>query len=148
MTNGPRKEIFSEHVAAGSRTYFFDVKESADGTKYVVISESRHDGKKSEHQRVLVFEEHFEAFRDAFQKAAEFVAAPKKAYAVDSIRRTHPRAYEPWSAEEDQRLRTQYEEGIDIPELARVFLRQQGAIRSRLKRLGLTAQPDKGPGPA
>ncbi len=39
-----RKELFSEKLPAGSRTYFFDVKKSADGIKYLVISESRQVG--------------------------------------------------------------------------------------------------------
>jgi len=37
-----KKELFSERVFAGSRIYFFDVKEATDGTKYLVIDESRH----------------------------------------------------------------------------------------------------------
>ncbi len=143
MTDELRKELFSERVAAGSRTYFIDIKESADGTKYLVISESRQDGEKWEHHRVMVFEEHLESFREAFQKATEFLTASKKAYSVGAIRRTHPRAYEPWSPEEGERLRARCEEGFDIPELARVFQRQEGAIRSRLKKLGLTARADK-----
>ena len=32
-------EIFSEKVMGGRRTYFFDVKETKDGTKYLVIGE-------------------------------------------------------------------------------------------------------------
>jgi len=35
------KFLFSERVHAGNRTYYFDVKEAADGTKYLVIDESR-----------------------------------------------------------------------------------------------------------
>jgi len=35
---GERKELFPEKVSAGSRTYFFDVKESADGIKYIRLT--------------------------------------------------------------------------------------------------------------
>ena len=38
-----REELFSTNVAAGSRTYFFGVKESVNGDKYLTVSESRKD---------------------------------------------------------------------------------------------------------
>ncbi len=41
---GEKKELFTERVLAGNRTYFFDVKEAKDGTKYLVISESKQAG--------------------------------------------------------------------------------------------------------
>jgi hypothetical protein len=39
-----KKELFSERVSAGKRTYFFDVKESVGGAKYLVISASKRVG--------------------------------------------------------------------------------------------------------
>lgn len=137
MTSRSRKELASERVAAGSRTYFFDVKQAADGTKYLVISESGKTGEQWEHHRLMVFEEHLGAFIEAFDKAAEALGAKKKAYSVDANRATHRRAYEPWSGDEDERLKARYAEGFTIPELARVFKRQEGAIRSRLHKLGV-----------
>ncbi|MEW6347731.1 MAG: DUF3276 family protein [Thermodesulfobacteriota bacterium] len=71
MATRSRQELFTETVAAGSRTYFFDVKETQDGVKYLVISELRGSGEKSRHERVMVFEEHLEAFSTGFQKALE-----------------------------------------------------------------------------
>ena len=69
-----RRELFTEKVSAGSRTYFFDVKESADGTKYLVISESRHRGGESyKHNRVMVFQEHIVSFREGLEKAFAFI---------------------------------------------------------------------------
>lgn len=61
--------------------------------------------------------------------------AKKKNYRVEKVRRRYPRAYEPWSAEEDERLWAA--RGQSVPEIARAFQRQPGAIRSRLKKLGL-----------
>jgi len=57
-----RKELFSEKVVAGSRTYFFDVKESKDGTRYLVISELRQAGTDNKRHRVMIFEENAAAF--------------------------------------------------------------------------------------
>ncbi|MDH5684289.1 MAG: PUR family DNA/RNA-binding protein, partial [candidate division WOR-3 bacterium] len=45
--NNERKELFSEKLQAGKRTYFFDVKETVGKKRYLVISESRPAGEKS-----------------------------------------------------------------------------------------------------
>ena len=65
-----KKALFSERVFAGSRTYFFDVKEATDGTKYLVIDESRHtEGDSYEHKRVMVFQDNLEKFMEGLTKA-------------------------------------------------------------------------------
>ena len=68
-----KKELFSEKIRAGSRTYFFDVKESANGSKYLVISESRKVGESREHNRVMVFEEDIQSFNEGLKKAVDFM---------------------------------------------------------------------------
>jgi hypothetical protein len=68
-----RVELFSERVSAGSRTYFFDVKESSEGSIYLVISESRQSGESREKHRVMVFEDDILAFNRALKKAVKFV---------------------------------------------------------------------------
>ncbi len=40
-----------------------------------------------------------------------------------------------WTEEEDTRLRNEYTQGKKIDEPAKIFQRNQGAIRSRLKKL-------------
>ncbi len=62
---------------------------------------------------------------------------PGSSSGFDKIRQRHPRAYEKWSAEEDERLRAQYGQGRDVSELAELFGRQPSGIRSRLIKLGL-----------
>jgi len=68
-----RKELFSERVSRGNRTYFFDVKESVEGTKYLVINESKQVGETHEHNRVMVFEEDVLAFNNGLKKALKFI---------------------------------------------------------------------------
>ncbi|MGE5549390.1 MAG: DUF3276 family protein [Bacteroidota bacterium] len=68
-----RKALFSEKVSAGSRTYFFDVKQAKDGTKYLVISESRPAGTSFDRQRLMVFKENLGAFSSGLQKATAFL---------------------------------------------------------------------------
>jgi hypothetical protein len=66
-------EIFSEKVVTGRRTYYFDVKETKDGAKYLVIGELTQVGSDLERHRVMVFEESLESFMDGLDKAAEFI---------------------------------------------------------------------------
>lgn len=67
--NGPRKEIFTDKVSAGQRTYFFDVKEAAEGGKYMVISESKRVGEGYERNKIMLFEDSMPGFLETFQKA-------------------------------------------------------------------------------
>jgi len=63
--------------------------------------------------------------------------SPKKKYSVTDIRTQHTNAYRTWTKEEDDRLKKLKVEGKSVPELANVFERKEGAISSRLKKLGL-----------
>ncbi len=58
-------------------------------------------------------------------------------YNVEDVRQSHPKAYEPWTPEEDQRLKELQQQDLDIANIARDLGRQSGAIRSRLRKLGL-----------
>jgi hypothetical protein len=66
-------EIFSEKVVTSRRTYFFDVKETKEGAKYLVIGELTQIGNDTERHRVMVFEESLDSFVDGLEKAVEFV---------------------------------------------------------------------------
>lgn len=137
MTDDHNKTLHTEKIAAESRTYFFDIKESRDGTRYLCITETRSTGSEHERHRVMVFQEHMEAFHDGYLKAAELFDVKTKAYGVDQIREDHADAYQTWTPEEDNQLAAQYNQGIDINDLAKTFQRQSSAIRSRLSKLGL-----------
>jgi len=125
-------------VAAGSRTYFFDVKESVNGSRYLKISESRKDPEgEFEHSRVMVYEEHVEQFLDGVSQAVQFITERGRAYSVERIRRQYPNAYARWTEADDDFLREAFGQGKAISELAEQFGRQPGAIKSRLRRLDL-----------
>jgi hypothetical protein len=128
-------------VTGGSRSYFIDVKESKEGTRYLVISESRRSGEGHEHERVMIFEENFQAFANALDAAFEFLGVLKKTSQkparFEEIRKQFPRAYEKWTPEEDERLRGLFNQGKDAKAIAEELQRQLGAISSRLVKLGL-----------
>jgi hypothetical protein len=136
MSDESHSELFSTRVQAGSRTYFFDLKQSQDGGRYLTISELCQGKAGKEHHRVMVFEEHIKAFRQALTDALSRIAEPEgKSYSVEVIRKEYPNAYAAWSDEDDQRLCSLYEAGCDINELAGVFHRKPDAIQSRLRKL-------------
>lgn len=60
-----------------------------------------------------------------------------KAYDVEEIRKRHVQAYQPWTLQDDEYLRTRYLDNATISNLADEFGRNEGAIRSRLRKLGL-----------
>lgn len=59
----------------------------------------------------------------------------EKAYSVAEIRKSHVKAYQPWTAEDDDELERLAKEGKPIDELASIFGRNRGAITSRLKKI-------------
>ena len=65
-----RKELFSVKVKVAKRTYFFDIKATRDGAKYLAISELN---ARNERNRIMVFEENAMEFQDGFQKALDFL---------------------------------------------------------------------------
>lgn len=56
---------------------------------------------------------------------------------LDDVKRRHPRAYAPWSADEDSELARELESGLPIREMANRHQRRTSAISSRLQKLGL-----------
>ena len=66
-------EIFSEKVVTSRRTYYFDVKETKEGAKYLVIGELTQVGSELERHRVMVFEESLDSFMSGLDKAVDFI---------------------------------------------------------------------------
>lgn len=56
---------------------------------------------------------------------------------IKQVREVHPRAYEKWTAEEEDVLRNEFQQGQTIQEIAEHLQRQVGGIRSRLVKQGL-----------
>jgi len=56
---------------------------------------------------------------------------------IAKLREKHPKAYAPWTGDDDRILSAMHEEGATTAELCDRFGRQPGSIRSRLRKLGL-----------
>lgn len=64
------------------------------------------------------------------------VKESRKAYEVSQPRKAHPRAYIPWSHDEDNFVVRQLHDGYSINEISATLNRKTGAIQSRLRKLG------------
>ena len=134
---------YSQLVKAGKRTYFFDIKESKDGTRYMTISESKRiKGDEYERQSIMIFHEDIREFSSAFvssllqfNKSNNF----ESSY-VENIRKSHKNAYNAWTKEEDEQLRNQFKQNNSIKKLSNIFGRKEGAIQSRIRKLNLKRQ--------
>lgn len=85
-------------------------------------------------------------YHDIFQAAAEALGSASERTGntgyeerMTEIRSAHPKAYQPWTNEDDSRLKTAHQAGASIDTLAQQFQRQPNAIRSRLAKLNIVA---------
>jgi ATP-dependent DNA helicase PIF1 len=53
---------------------------------------------------------------------------------IAKMRETHPNAFKPWAAEDDDKLKKLFDEGKQLDELATEFGRHPGSIHARLKK--------------
>lgn len=72
-----RKEIYSERVRAGKRTYFFDVKATRSNDYYLTITESKRrykdDGYTYEKHKIFLYKEDFNKFVKALGSTVNHV---------------------------------------------------------------------------
>ena len=74
---------------------------------------------------------------DAIELPIEENHSNKELSYMDKQKRLHANAYAPWSNEEESTLSFLYRQGKTVKELAIILQRNEGSIRSRLRKLGL-----------
>ena len=62
--------IYSKSIKAGKSTYFIDVKQAKNNSKYLSICESKLDGEERKRTYLNVFGDNVERFREAIDEAA------------------------------------------------------------------------------
>ncbi len=65
--------LYSTMIRAGRATYFVDVREAKNGSKFIAISENRLNGDEKKRTTVRVFGDTIPDFQKAIQEAAEAV---------------------------------------------------------------------------
>ncbi len=79
-----RRIVNSTSVKIGKRTYFFDVKATANSDYYLVMTESRRiqDGSFEKH-KIFLYKEDFYKFTQAYDDVMSFMKAEKPDYFVE-----------------------------------------------------------------
>ena len=135
--------IMEYRLSSHSGDLFFDLKENNE-EQYLKITKSKNIGSGNlKKKKIFIDRSELLQFRDAINKAIEYWSLetkkenkPEKKYSLEEKRQEYGNAYLPWEKEADEYLIRLYEEGKSIKELTEIFERNNGAIRSRLKKLG------------
>jgi hypothetical protein len=132
-------------VTAGRTTFFIDARQARNDHYYITVTDSRRQADGSfQQQKAVIFEESVKEFREKLAEACEMVeklAGNRAEEEIQEIRKTHPRAFMKWEAEEDSRLEKLFKKGTGVEDLSREFGRSTGAVLARLERMGLI-QPE------
>jgi hypothetical protein len=97
----------------------------------------------SAEEKLKTFTDQLQVLQNKFIKACggkveeNLVVGTKESVGFEKIREIHPNAYRPWDTEQDLQLKNHFSENQVIVDLAKIFGRKPGSIRSRLAKLGL-----------
>ena len=133
------RDLFNVQMSSHSGEVYFDIKKDAQ-EDYLKITQSKYTGNNERRrEKIFIARSELIEFRDAINKAIDYWNLETREKSVKKVRKTElaGNAYLPWEKEADEYLMSLYKEGKSIKELAEIFERQRGAIRSRLKKLGV-----------
>jgi hypothetical protein len=57
-----QESIYSKNIKAGGRTYFFDIRKTKSGDKYIHITESKQENGEWIRNNIVIFQEHADEF--------------------------------------------------------------------------------------
>ena len=77
MDSDSRDEVYSIHIRAGKRTYFFDVKSTRNNDYYLTITESKkveNEGSRNyEKHKIFLYKEDFEKFTEGLENTLAYI---------------------------------------------------------------------------
>lgn len=102
--------IYSESIKAGKRIYYFDVKQSRNGDRYIAITESKKINEGTMENPRFVFEKHklflykedYEKFVDALMKTLDVAKGNTPAVTPEAEAEESPAVAEAAPSAEDQ----------------------------------------------
>lgn len=66
-----QEAIYSKKLIAGSKTYFFDVRETKSKEKYLQITETRLQNGERIKNNISIFNDHFNEFRKTLDELSD-----------------------------------------------------------------------------
>ena len=138
--NMKKQSLYTEKVEAGKRSFYFDIRESENGSNYLVISEvSKKEDETTERRQIVIFENEID--RVAVKIGRSLLNFTRKSTSKEAIiaraKERYANAYEPWSEKDDAELTLFHRQGSSIENITKSLQRQPGAIKLRLKKLNL-----------
>jgi hypothetical protein len=138
------KTLFTQQVKAGTRTIFIDLKENKRGGNYLTITQSKL-GENDTYTRsqIILFQDDLARFSSALLRSLmqfNYLEHAVSSEYIEQVRTHHPNAYNKWTDEEVDSLKAMVEEGKDLETVATALKRRPGAIRYRLRQMGLEVQ--------
>ena len=133
------RDLFNIQMSSHSGEIYFDIKKDAK-EDYLKITQSKFQGSdEKRREKIFIGRSELIEFRDAINKAIDYWNLEIKEKSAKKACKTElaGNAYLPWEKEADDLLISLYNEGRSIKELAEIFEREIGGIRSRLKKLGV-----------
>ncbi|MFO7810802.1 MAG: DUF3276 family protein [Candidatus Delongbacteria bacterium] len=153
-------EVYSANFTSGNRTYFINMLEAKNKSKYVKITESRKVADNEfQKNRIMLFQNDlFKLSRvldkaigrirtkdnegivnnslvpDGSRKEEEFEAETEEVSSSDT---EFPNSGKRWTTEDEEKLEFLFKAGKTIDDLTEIFGRRPGGIETRLQKLHL-----------
>lgn len=133
------RNLISVKIPAGKRLYFVNVNSTKDEIKYLSLTEIINIGMKNQKtQHINIYEEYIKEFKEAIDFVLFNTDILKSNKIITENKFSHyEKTYKKWEDDEEIKLKGSYLQGKSIKELSQIFQRRPGAIRSRLRKLGL-----------
>lgn len=141
VMNTENGSLFSGRVSTGKVTYFVDVRQAVNERFYISITESRRISDTGfDQSRIFLFEEYLDEIHALISNAAEELrqaAETRGELAQEGSSGRYERSGKPWTDEEEEILRGEFEKGSAYDKIALKLKRSSYAITLRLEKLGL-----------
>jgi hypothetical protein len=150
-----KQALHSEKVQAGRFSYCFDVREAANGSVFLSLTQCRRLTSEGQDRtaHLYVFEDGMGSFRKALWAALRSMQKEvegRRDGDLTQLRTTYPRAFEKWTPDEEAELRKLFAEHGTPAAVAPHTGRTERAVALRLQKLGLIqveTRPQSAPGP-
>ena len=75
----PTKSVLERCLQAGSRTYYFDIKQTKAHDYFLIISERKKDNERKliKKQKIFLYKEHFEGFLEILNEMMGYIVSEK-----------------------------------------------------------------------
>ena len=141
MNNGTEREsTYSGRVTCGRTNYFLDIRQAVNNRFYLSLTESRRVSDSGfEQNRIFLFEENVEDFREEIVRALDAMAnaVEERGEIENDYTDTHPRSGKKWDEEEEKKIIKSFKGGKSIEDIAEDVERSSKAVLLRLEKLGL-----------